>query len=74
MIIYNAAWPGGTYRARAEAYCELGQYERAIQDYSKVIEINPKAAHLYHNRGIAYQELGNEEKAQADFAKAKKLS
>ncbi len=36
-----------------------GDYEGAIEDYNKAIEINPKDADAYHNRGFAKAELGN---------------
>ena len=35
----------------AWAYNNLGQYERAIQDYDEAIRLNPQVAMLYYNRG-----------------------
>ena len=30
-----------------------GKYEKAIQDYSKAIKLNPQGAKAYYNRGVA---------------------
>lgn len=47
------------YNNRGTAYAALGKYGQAIEDYNKVIEINPADANVYYNRGIAYAALGN---------------
>ena len=54
------------YNNRGIAYAALGNYGRAIEDYNKVIEINPTDANAYYNRGIAYAALGNYVRAIAD--------
>ena len=46
------------YNNRGTAYAALGKYGQAIEDYNKVIEINPADANVYYNRGIAYAALG----------------
>ena len=35
----------------------LEQYEKAITDLSKVVEINPKDDEAYHNLSICYMNL-----------------
>ena len=35
-----------------DAYNNKGQYDRAISDYAKILEINPKYAKAYVNLGI----------------------
>ena len=61
------------YNNRGIAYFDLQNYEQAISDYNRAIEINPKYAEAYYNRGLLYQILDETEKANADFAKAKQL-
>jgi len=48
-------------------------YKRAIGYYSRVIELDPKAAWAHYNRGAAYQATGDGIDAQADFAEASRL-
>jgi lipoprotein NlpI len=61
---YNA------YFNRGNAYWSLGNYQQAIADFDRAIEINPKYAGIYYNRGSAYQFLGNYQQAIGDFNKA----
>ena len=75
------------YFHRGNAYYDLGQYQRAIEDYNKVIQLDldldPDLAHVYQYRGNAYDSLSKEanvradflgQKARADFDKACSLS
>jgi Flp pilus assembly protein TadD len=39
---------------RGNAHKGKGEYEQAIADYSKAIELAPKDADAYNNRGYAY--------------------
>ena len=48
-------------------------YERAIADYNKTIEINPKFSWSYLNRGIAYGRLKRWEDAIEDYGRAIEL-
>ena len=54
---------------RGVAYGALGQWDMAIADYSKAIEINPKYTDAYNNRGVAYYNLGQWDKAIADYSR-----
>ena len=36
------------------AYNDLGEHQRAIQDFDQAISLNPQDALAYNNRGIAY--------------------
>ncbi len=47
-----------------------GQYERAIADFTKAIEIDPNDPKAYNNRGVAYGNKGQYDQAIADFTKA----
>ena len=51
-------------------YGRKGEYDRAIQDFTKAIQINPKDAEAYNNRGFAYEKKGEYDRAIQDFDKA----
>lgn len=50
------------------------RYERAIQCYNKVIELNPNDTEAYFRRGQAYQGLQQYKKAIKDYDKALELN
>lgn len=43
---------------RAYCYAKIGQFDKAIEDYTYVIEIDAKNIHALHNRGISYERIG----------------
>ena len=47
--------------------------DRAIADYTRAIEIDPRDAVAYNNRGIAYRAKGDNDRAIADLAAAMRL-
>jgi len=49
---------------------ERGDFDKAIADYNKAIEINPRFAMAYYNLGIAYRRKGHYDQAISDFTKA----
>lgn len=49
-------------------FAKKAQYEKAILDFSKAIELDPKYGKAYMNRGVAYTKSGKSDKAAADFA------
>ena len=51
----------------------LGQYEEAIADYSKALELNPKFKKAYLERAKAYRALGKIELAENDERTASSL-
>ena len=51
-------------------FWQIGKTDKAIADYSKAIEIDPKYAEAYCNRGVAYGKIEQWDKAIADFNKA----
>lgn len=62
------------YNNRGNVYQILKQYERAIQDYNKALELNPNLAEAYNNRGfLCMYELKQYERAIQDFDKAIQL-
>ena len=52
---------------------EKGNYEDAIDNYTKAIESHPADAFLYNNRGLAYFELKKYKRAISDYSKAIEL-
>ena len=65
----------------AEKYFKLGEqkynkkdYQGAIADYDKAIELNPKEARAYYNRGVVKDELKQYKEAIADYDKAIELN
>jgi len=55
------------------AYGRSGDYEKAIEDFSMGIKLNPNSVFNYYNRGIAYEKLGKKIEAYRDFKRAAKL-
>lgn len=45
-------------------------YDKAIADYNKTIEINPKFSWPYHNRAVALGRLGRWDEAIVDYGRA----
>jgi len=61
------------YNTRGLAHCQKNQYDQAISDLSKAIEINPRLAHAYNNRGWAYIKKWQYDQALSDFNKTIKI-
>jgi len=61
------------YYARGLAYANLGEYQQAIKDYNKTIELNPKDGNTYYNRSCAYSLIGNSDRSIQDLSEAIKL-
>jgi tetratricopeptide (TPR) repeat protein len=50
----------------------FGSYEKAIKDFSKVIQLNPEYAVAYYERGRVYSSLGYNKEAIDDFKQSAK--
>lgn len=61
------------YYNRGTAYAQKGDLLKAIQDFSKAIELNPGFAAAYHNRGLAYKNIGDAENSKKDSKRAEEL-
>ena len=61
------------FLARAAAYAEMGQYERATADLIAAEDLDPDNAEIYLARALYEAELGNGNAALAGLARAKAL-
>ena len=55
------------------AYYRKGDYDRAIADYDKAIQLNLQYTGAYNNRGSAHADKGDYDRALADYSEAIKL-
>ena len=60
----------GPYFWRAQIYLRNEDYDHAIEDLSKFIQLNPKNRWALNDRGSAYEKKGELNKALADFQEA----
>jgi len=58
---------------RATAYLDKGERDRAIQDYDRAIQLNPRYSNAFNGRGVAYQDKGDNEHALQDYSEAIRL-
>jgi tetratricopeptide (TPR) repeat protein len=58
------------YTNRGNTFVALKQYDKALLDYDKAIQLNPNLALAYMNRGSLYTVLKKYDKALADHNKA----
>lgn len=62
-----------SYKSGA-AYGKQGEYDRAIADFNRAIELNPKDAVAYYNRGNVYRKKGEYHRAISDYSKALEIN
>lgn len=58
------------YLGRAVVLTQRGDFDRAIEDYSTAIRLDPQSLVAYNNRGIVYASAGLYEEALRDFNQA----
>lgn len=58
----------------AENFYKQKKYDRAIETYTRAIQLNPNDYALYNNRGAAFYATGEFQKAIADYTKALELN
>ena len=61
------------YYNRGLAYRNLGQYQRAIEDYNEVIRLKPDYADAYDDQGVAHILSGNREEGCRSLIRACQL-
>lgn len=59
-----------TYMNRGNAYDDKGDHDRALSDYNRSVELNPKNARTYFNRALAYANKKDYDHAIADYGQA----
>ena len=62
-----------THNNHGVAYRDEGEYDRAIEDFTKAIELNPNYAIAYNNRGRVYSDKGEIDRAIEDYNTAIEL-
>lgn len=62
------------YNSRGVAYYEKKDFDHAIGNYDKAVQLDPKSAKAYNNRGNAHEAKGDHAKAIADFDHAIQLN
>jgi tetratricopeptide (TPR) repeat protein len=63
----------GALQTRAEGYRLAKQYEKALADFDRALEIAPGLAQAYSNRAEVYRTLGQYEKVIGDTTEAIRL-
>ena len=59
---------------RGSRYGRNGVYHRAIEDFTKALELDPDFAEAWYNRGCSWYEVGDYEKSIADLTRAIELA
>jgi tetratricopeptide (TPR) repeat protein len=67
---FRGAELAAIYDNRAIELRQLGDYDRAIADYSQAIRIDAQLAGAYTGRGLAYEGKAEVDKARIDYRKA----
>ncbi len=59
-----------SFYASGESKLKANDFNAAIADFTKALELNPKLVEAYLNRGFAKRSIGDAEGAKADFTKS----
>jgi tetratricopeptide (TPR) repeat protein len=59
-----------SYRLRGLSHFNLGNYNKAVIDFTQYLKKDKYSHTIFYTRGIAYEKLGKTKNAQNDFAKA----
>lgn len=62
------------YMSRALVYTRFRDYERAIKDYTRALQLDGNLLAAYNNRGVVYAALQEYDKAAADFDKVLQIN
>ncbi len=58
------------FNAQGIIYSQKGEYNLAIAEFNKALEIDPRSAETFNNRGIAFSQKGEYDLAVSDFIRA----
>ena len=61
------------YSLRGALFLATGQYQKAVEDYSKCAQDNPNAGMFYFRRAEAYEMLGKSDRARLDRQRSVEL-
>ncbi|MCU0848205.1 MAG: tetratricopeptide repeat protein [Spirochaetes bacterium] len=62
------------YNHRGLVYFSLSEYEKAVDDFTEAIKIEPNDTRVFTNRGLAYRMLKQYDSAVADFNKSLEIN
>ena len=62
-----------SYHGRGTAWMSI-DFKRAIADFNRALELDPKLANAYMNRGLVLLLQGNEKEAKKDFDRFRDLA
>lgn len=62
------------HKKQGDLYYKQNSPELALEEYNKVIEIDPLFAQAYNNRGVVLAQQGRREEALQDFSRAVDLN
>ncbi len=62
-----------TYYNQGLVHSKNGELDKAIENYTKAIELKPNYVDAYYNRGGAWLRLGEREKAKSDLTTARNM-
>ena len=74
LLMLGCASPALEHLEQGDTYADQEQWDEAIVQYDKAIELDPKLAVAYNNRGWAYNEIGQWNLAIIDLDKAIELN
>ncbi len=74
FFLFSCTKDAAFYVSRGNDCVNKGQYDAAISNYDKALEINPRYALAYYNRGITYGNKGRYDEAISDFTKALEIN
>lgn len=61
------------YYNRALAYQTKKKWQKAAEDLTQAIQLEPKTPAYYHTRAEAYRQMGQRDKSEADLRRSKEL-
>jgi|GEM_PF-2469189 len=70
LTIEESTNPHRAYLSRGNIYYRMEQYEEALADYQRAIELNPNFREAYYNAGLALRNLDRPEEAISYFESA----
>jgi tetratricopeptide (TPR) repeat protein len=74
VILVSAQEYAAFYYKQGVNYQDSGDFELAVDNYTKAIKLNPDYAEAYHNRGEVCVEMGEWELAVQDYRRYLQLA